>query len=547
MVCEEQRDYMYRVYARDPEMRINIGIRRRLAPLLENDRRRIELMNALLLSLPGTPVFYYGDEIGMGDNVRLGDRNGVRTPMQWSAERNAGFSDADPEQLYLPAVSGCEYDCAFVNVEAQQHKQHSLLWWMRRALTARRESHAMATGAIRFLYPANRHVLAFVRKSESEDVLVVANLSRSAQSVRLDLSEYAGRTPVEIFARVEFPRVEKGEYMLSLTPYGYYWLAFRPEPRKRAAMLLVPETLAVPAPASVLDPINRAMLGRILLPYLQTANRFEPRNVTRTEIVDMIRLGPYSAAAIVEASFGGGDPELQLVPLVFAYPNSSAPRGGDADSPELARLQTGDGLTAALVSRSDDGALSGALMEIIAGQQRLRTECGSIAGFQVGPFALGILSDDLCLIPQAQTEAQRNASVLLGNVYVLKLIRRVEPGPNPDVEIVRFLFERAGFTYLAPAVGYLEYIGRDGDPVVLAVLHAFVNSPHDLWQYTLHQLGLFLDRAAATRTPPPPPLSSHPLDVQPEHVGAATDLVQTYLEDVRLLGQRLAEMHLAGE
>ena len=205
MVTDEERDYMYRVYAQDPQARINLGIRRRLAPLLGNNRRRIELMNGLLFSLPGTPVIYYGDEIGMGDNIYLGDRNGVRTPMQWSADRNAGFSRANPQQLYLPVIIDPEYHYETVNVEAQQNNPHSLLWWMKRLIALRKRYKAFGRGSMEFLHPENRKVLAFIRRYEDETMLVVANLSRFAQYVELDLRSYKGTIPVELFGRTRFP------------------------------------------------------------------------------------------------------------------------------------------------------------------------------------------------------------------------------------------------------------------------------------------------------------------------------------------------------
>ena len=233
MVTDEERDYMNRVYAPDQKMRINLGIRRRLAPLLENDRRRIELMNALLLSLPGTPVIYYGDEIGMGDNFYLGDRNGVRTPMQWSADRNAGFSRANPQRLYLPVIIDPEYHYEAINVEAQQSNPHSLLWWMRRVIAQRKQTKAFGRGTLEFLFPENRRVLAFVRAYGEERVLVVANLSRFAQSVELPLAKLQGLTPVEMFGGGEFPAISERPYLLSLGPHSFYWFSLqarRPAP-----------------------------------------------------------------------------------------------------------------------------------------------------------------------------------------------------------------------------------------------------------------------------------------------------------------------------
>src|SRR5438034_1346574 len=207
MVTDEERDYMYRAYAHDRQARINLGIRRLLAPLLGNNRRLMEMMNGLLFTLPGTPVIYYGDELGMGDNIYLGDRNGVRTPMQWSPDRNAGFSKANPQRLYLPVVIDREYHFEALNVEAQQNNQHSLLWWTRRMIALRKRYRAFGRGSLEFLYPENRKVLAFLRKYEHERILVVVNLSRHAQYVQMDLSRFEGLQPVELFGRTEFPPI----------------------------------------------------------------------------------------------------------------------------------------------------------------------------------------------------------------------------------------------------------------------------------------------------------------------------------------------------
>lgn len=229
MVTDEERDYMYRVYARDRQARINLGIRRRLAPLLGNHRRKIELMNGLLFSLPGTPVIYYGDEIGMGDNIYLGDRNGVRTPMQWSADRNAGFSRANPQQLYLPINIDPEYHYETVNVEAQRNNPHSLLWWMKRLIALRRRYKAFGRGTIDFLHPENRKVLSFIRRYEDEIILVVANLSRFVQCVELDLAEFLGLMPVEMFGRVDFPPIGELPYFITLGPHSFYWFSLEPQ------------------------------------------------------------------------------------------------------------------------------------------------------------------------------------------------------------------------------------------------------------------------------------------------------------------------------
>ncbi|HWS53621.1 MAG TPA: maltose alpha-D-glucosyltransferase [Pyrinomonadaceae bacterium] len=229
MVTDEERDYLYSEYAKDRRMRLNVGIRRRLAPLMENSRRRIELLHGLLFSLPGSPFLYYGDEIGMGDNIYLGDRDGVRTPMQWSSDRNAGFSKADFEKLYFPVINNPVYGYASVNVESQMRFDSSLLNWMRQMLYLRKEHHVFGRGSMRFVKPANRKIFAFVREHEGETVLCVFNLSQFAQPVELELAEFAGRVPVEMLGKTRFPAITSAPYQLALARWGFYWFLLEPE------------------------------------------------------------------------------------------------------------------------------------------------------------------------------------------------------------------------------------------------------------------------------------------------------------------------------
>jgi maltose alpha-D-glucosyltransferase / alpha-amylase len=228
MVTDEERDYMYTEYARDPRMRINVGIRRRLAPLLEGGRRQIEMMNALLMSMPGTPIIYYGDEIAMGDNVYLGDRNGVRTPMQWSGDRNAGFSEADQAALYAPVIADPPYAYNTVNVAAQERVPTSLLRWMRRLIAVRKEYLAFGRGSWEPLDPANRRVLVFLRRYRDETILCVNNLSRFAQYVELDLREFHGQVPLELWSRNTFPPIGELPYLLTLGPHNFLWFRLLP-------------------------------------------------------------------------------------------------------------------------------------------------------------------------------------------------------------------------------------------------------------------------------------------------------------------------------
>ena len=223
MVTDAERDYMYLAYSRDPRARLNLGIRRRLAPLMGNDRRRIELLTSILFSFPGTPIVYYGDEIGMGDDVRLGDRDGVRTPMQWNGDRNAGFSSASPESLYSPVISDPIYGYQAVNVESQRHDHSSLFHWMKNMIGLRKLFTVFGRGTLEFLSPANTRVLAYLRRRHEDVVLCVANLSRFAQPVELDLAGLAGHTPVEMLGYTSFPKIGQTPYCLTLAPYGFYW------------------------------------------------------------------------------------------------------------------------------------------------------------------------------------------------------------------------------------------------------------------------------------------------------------------------------------
>ena len=227
MVTDAERDYMYYEYAKDPRMRINVGIRRRLAPLLDNGRKQIEMMNSLLLSMPGTPVIYYGDEIGMGDNIYLGDRNGVRTPMQWSNDRNAGFSRCDPARLYSPVIMDPVYGYEAVNVEAQERLQTSLLHWMQRFITVRKRHKAFGRGTLEFLHPENQRVLPYLRQYQDETILCVVNLSRYVQYAEIDMSKFAGWTPVELIGGAVFPTIGELPYLLTLGPHNFYWFELK--------------------------------------------------------------------------------------------------------------------------------------------------------------------------------------------------------------------------------------------------------------------------------------------------------------------------------
>ncbi|HUJ12855.1 MAG TPA: maltose alpha-D-glucosyltransferase, partial [Thermoanaerobaculia bacterium] len=274
MVTDEDRDYMWRTYAADREARINLGIRRRLAPLLQNHYGRIHLMNGLLFSFPGTPVVYYGDELGMGDNIYLGDRNGVRTPMQWSGDRNAGFSRANPQKLYLPVIIDPQYHYEQVNVEVQQSNPYSLLWWMKRLIATRKRFRAFGRGTMEFLLPDNRKILAFVRRLDDELILVVANLSRLVQCFELDLSQFRGLVPVELSGSTRFPEITDRPYFMNLSPFSFYWFVLE---KQQKEVSLTPEELpqiAAKTWGEVFSERNRDALTRAVLRYLRSRRWF---------------------------------------------------------------------------------------------------------------------------------------------------------------------------------------------------------------------------------------------------------------------------------
>jgi maltose alpha-D-glucosyltransferase/alpha-amylase len=304
MVTDEERDYMYRVYANDSRARINLGIRRRLAPLLGNDRNRIELLFLLLFSLPGTPVLYYGDEIGMGDNVFLGDRNGVRTPMQWSSDKNAGFSRANPHALYLPIILDPEYHYEAINVEAQQQNSNSLWWMIRRALALRKRSRAFGRGSIQFLQPQNRKVLAFTRTFEEETILVIANLSRFPQPVQLDLAEFKQAVPVEFFGRTDFPAITDQPYFLTLAPHAAFWFSLERTAKVHAQADASGPCLTLAAREhwkEVLGGHGSDSLEICLAAYLQQRRWFagKARVIKSVQVSDAIDLAAESAAIVL--------------------------------------------------------------------------------------------------------------------------------------------------------------------------------------------------------------------------------------------------------
>jgi maltose alpha-D-glucosyltransferase/alpha-amylase len=560
MVTDEERDYMYRTYAQDPQMRINLGIRRRLAPLMGNDRKKIELLNGLLFSLPGTPVIYYGDELGMGDNIYAGDRNGVRTPMQWSADRNAGFSRANSQRLYLPIIVDPDYHYEAVNVEAQQNNPHSLLWWMKRLITLRKSFKAFGRGTLEFLYPENRKVLAFVRRYQQECILVVANLSRVAQYVELDLSEFKGMTPVELSGQTEFPPIGETPYLLTLGAYAFYWFALEPQPRVAAEIAapageIAVSTLTVAADwESVFEGRAKAALEKSLGPVLRRRRWFggKARRMQSTSIVDVI---PFTEAPVpcyfvlVQVEYTDGDPEMYALALALASGERAAQVQAEMGEAVVARLSRKDTSEEALLYEAlrERGFCEG-LLRAIARRRRFRGLAGEVSASPTRLYRRLRGSEGASLEVSLLKAEQTNSSVIYGSQLILKIFRRLESGPNPDLELSAFLSEQASFPHVPPLAGSLLYRRNRGEPMTLGILQGFVANEGDAWQYTLDHLSRYYEQAVAqlpqTREAPCSPVPLLDL-VEMEPPPIVAEMIGTYLEPARLLGQRTAEMHVA--
>ncbi|HEY8020259.1 MAG TPA: maltose alpha-D-glucosyltransferase [Thermoanaerobaculia bacterium] len=575
MVTDEDRDYMYRVYAADPRARINLGIRRRLAPLLGNDRRRIELMNGLLFSLPGAPVLYYGDEIGMGDNIYLGDRNGVRTPMQWSSDRNAGFSRAAAQQLYLPVIVDAEYHYEAVNVEAQQGNPHSLLWWTRRLIALRKRHRAFSRGSLAFLYPRNHRVLAFVRQHEGETILVVANLSRFVQPAELDLSPWAGSTPVELFGRNRFPPVGSQGYPLTLGPHSFYWFALEPASDRP---LSLGSTGSVDSTTvrirwddvedrgweSALEGPARERL-EAALPGILAARRWfggkarTVRAVRLAEAVPLRDLGDLgdlgdrgegasgAVLALLDVDYTESEPESYLLPLAFAAAGRAEEIAARAPQAVVARLE-GDEPGILYDALFDPGFARG-LLEAIARRRRFKDGEGSeLAAYPTPAFRELAAGSGGDVEPSVLEAEQTNTSVAFGDRFILKLYRRLEDGTNPDLEVGRFLTEKAGFAHTPPVAGAIE-LRRPGrrEPATVAVLQGYVRNEGDAWRHTLDALGRFIERSLTGAPVPPPTAPATPLlDLaERELPEPAREILGLYRTSAELLGERTAELHLA--
>lgn len=548
MVTSKERDYMYRMYAADPRTRINLGIRRRLAPLMENDPDRIKLMNSLLLSMPGSPIIYYGDEIGMGDNIFLGDRNGVRTPMQWTPDRNAGFSHADPQRLYLPPIMDPVYGYEAVNVEAQARDPSSLLSWMKRMLAVRKGSQAFGRGRLSFLRPGNRKILAYLREFGDEAILCVANLGRSAQPVELDLARFRGRVPVELLGRAAFPPVGELPYMLTLPAHGFYWFRLStdvevPEWHEERGMREDLPVLVlfdgwmsffrdrvVPWRIGMAEKVRAQLEAEVLPRYLESQRWYAAKGqrVKRATVSDHVLWEPARRqwlVSLVEIE-GASESSAYFVPLALAWEDGEDERYRGLAPATVAKVRQ-QANVGVLGDAFADEAFCRAVVEAIGSGRDVATARGMLRFRPTRRYA-AITGDAIAALPVTRPQTQSsNTIVTLGERLFLKGYRRLRPGMNPELEVGRFLTEVARFPNCAPLAGALEYVAGEGARMTLALLQGYVPNQGDGWTHTLDYLKRFLEQWRNAAEQPP------------------TDVHGGYLSLIHTLGTRTAELHRA--
>jgi len=500
MVTDKERDYLWNFYASDRRMRINMGIRRRLAPLMENDRRKVELLNALLFSMPGTPVLYYGDEIGMGDNVFLGDRDGVRTPMQWSPDRNGGFSRADPALLYLPPIMDPIYGYGAINVESQERNSASLLNWMKRMIAVRRASRAFGRGTLRFLYPGNRKIFAYLREFETETILCVANMARSAQAVELDLSQFSGRVPVEMLSQTPFPRIGELPYLLSLAPYGFYWFTLSEVVEapawSQSGPISAPEfiTLVIRNDRQELGlGRNRERLETESLPAFLPTRRWFGGKGRRIEGVSLVALETLDQhrdfqIALIEVRQKDELTRYQI-PLGVIW-NEAATEPGSACLPFVVAQARRFNRIGAVVDAQALDRLALTLFEAMRGREPIAS---SHLEFWASDAALEI---DLGPEPEVRSPGaeQSNTSVIIANQVMIKILRRIQPGIHPELEMTRYLALETEFDRTPELLASLEHVDETGERAALALAQRMVFNQGDAWAYLLERLDADLER-----------------------------------------------------
>jgi len=566
LATDEERDYLFREYACDASMRWQSGILRRLAPLVDNGRRRTELLFSLLFSLPGSPLIYYGDELGMGDNVFLGGRSGIRTPMQWTSDRNAGFSTADFARLYAPPVMDATFGYEVVNVEAQRRSPTSLFRWLRRLIGLRKNTPAFARGSLEWLEPDNSKVLAFVRRLPRQDddeiVLVVANLSRTSQPAELDLSAYAGLIPVEMFGRTPFPKSGSSRYVVTLGPHSFLWFRLQRQVHEVASRLVPVKTEAVekiatlPRPANwegVFEGVVRQSLEQQALPGFLKSQRWfggKSRKVESVVVLDHGKLPGQANTNLVflQVTYGGGGHDVYFLPLAIADGQAAVRLLETMPTWVVARFEGPSGEAVLYDALADDAVCTG-FLNAIGEQAQFYTDSGSVCAVATEAFQPLRGRSDYPLAVVRGPATSSNSLVFFGRRLLFKLFRRLEEGTNPDFEIGRFLTEATEFERAPKVAGNLEYFRSDGHgPYTLGILQALIANQGDGWSHAIEELGRYFERAVGRMHGPSPPVpDERPLHglVDASPPPAVLETIGTYLLAAESLGRRTAELHMA--
>ncbi|KAB7730017.1 maltose alpha-D-glucosyltransferase [Rudanella paleaurantiibacter] len=552
MVTDEERDYMYRTYAKDPKARINLGIRHRLAPLMDNNRKKIELLNSLLFSLPGTPVIYYGDEIGMGDNVYLGDRDGVRTPMQWSPDRNAGFSAANPHKLYLPTILDPEYHYESVNVETQRRNTSSLFWFMKRMIGLRRRHPAFGRGDMQFLAVENPKVLAFTRSYGDETLLIVVNLSKYAQPVHIDLPGFAGYVPIEAFSQNPFPAVGDDErYFFTLAPHDYAWFILDKPAVGPVDAATLPQVQLTDWSEQLSNAHRTALEQSVLPAYLHRADWLGDRKTALREVRILTQVAIQTTEGpawllLLEVAYERGLPEWFGLVLAFVPTDGADKLMRNCPQAVLATAtvgnQTGvlgDGLYLTHVQQ--------ALLQLMTGEQD-RPAPLYFSGLDT---LRAYTAENASPRPKLERAGPYDTTISYDNRFLLKLYRNVDRSENPDTELVRFLAEQANFGHVPTPLGTFG-LTVGGEPVQLGMLETQTGRFGNARHYVQDRVGNVIERILArdrvvvdkALTKPAAPLTEvPPFDMLPDETQML--LGSRGAEQVRLLAIRIAEMHLA--
>ncbi|HEX6227192.1 MAG TPA: maltose alpha-D-glucosyltransferase [Chryseolinea sp.] len=552
MVTEEEKDFLFKAYANDSNTKFNMGIRRRLAPLMNNDRRKAELLHAILFSLPGSPVLYYGDEIGMGDNVYLGDRYGVRTPMQWNMNLNAGFSTANPQRLYLPIVTDPAYRHESVNVAAQEENPTSFLWWMKNVLSMRKRLNIFGRGDMKFLESSNAKVLAFVRTFEKQRIIVVANLSQFSQSTSINLTEYKGCDITEVFSQNRFFNVGEGDYPITIGPYGYFW--FQADVAEKKEKEASGELYTLKTEVSwekLFDNYNeiRVLERKVLIPFMKKCRWFggKAKVVNKVSIKKTIPVkvdGDTHFFGVIEVHYVQRLPELYFLPMAFLPSDSIMERVEYTVQSVICRAEI-QGKAGFIMDSSYDKLFRDFLFVSMGKETKIRDDDGGTLLFNSGVFAK--IDVRKAVDSKILKADQSNTAIIYNDQYFFKFYRKIENEINPEVEIVQFLSEHTTFRNSPRYAGSVEYLDHEGAVMVFGLLQEKVENQGDSWVMSVDSVGRFYERVMAKAKAIKPPKLINKASIKFED---APEVIQEFIgrgfyERMVRLGSRTAEMHLA--